>query len=96
MLVQEAEQAASTTGPTQTVDPSQIAPFGAIKRTTDRFKRKTKSYSYARDEEKTMNDPDKHPWVLTDYEEAHTYTGALQGASSSSFALFVFAVGFSL
>ena len=70
-----------------------MAPFGERPKPTSYFKRKTKSYSFGRDEERASNDPDRHPWILSDFEESHTYTGDLQN-QSSTFALFVFSVLF--
>jgi hypothetical protein len=96
----EAREAAaleeSANPPSMAADPSQIAPFGQPKPKTNAFKRKSKSYTKARDEGQRVRDPDRFPWVLTDFDESHAYTGALQGEASSNFALFVFSVGVSV
>lgn len=88
----EQDAAANPNAPQMTADPSQIAPFGQPKPKVNAFKRKSKSYTKARDEGKRVRDPDRFPWVLTDFDESHAYTGALQGEASSNFALFVFSV----
>jgi transcription initiation factor TFIIF subunit alpha len=85
-----AQPTLSNDKPPVVADPTQIAPFGNQKSKVEAFKRKTKSYTFARDEEKFVNDPDKQPWLLNDFEDGHSYTGHLQGSQDSTYCLFVF------
>ncbi|KAJ3023983.1 hypothetical protein HKX48_008597 [Thoreauomyces humboldtii] len=82
-------------------DTTKIAPFGnAIKTRQKRFHKKTKIYTLSRDPslvhgpngpppKKYKRDPDRHPYVLSDFEGTTQYSGQVQGQTDSTYMAFV-------
>ncbi|TPX68573.1 hypothetical protein SpCBS45565_g03063 [Spizellomyces sp. 'palustris'] len=76
------------------MDPTKVAPFGnAVKNRQNLFKKKTKSYIYARDPDddnsprRPRRDPDRFPWILSDFDGSQQYTGNVEGMPESSYLM---------
>ncbi|KAI8816175.1 uncharacterized protein EV422DRAFT_547031 [Fimicolochytrium jonesii] len=83
-------------------DSTTIAPFGnAIKTRTKRFQKKTKIYTLSRDpnedddpdaraeRRRYKRDPDKFPYLFSDFEGSVQYQGDVQGASEAVYMVMI-------
>ncbi|KAJ3139539.1 Steroid 5 alpha-reductase 3 [Geranomyces variabilis] len=83
------------------LDTATVAPYGnAVRNRVKRFQKKTKIYTLSRDpnvddvdegpsQRRYRRDPDKHPYVLSDFEATTQWTGTLHGQSDSYMLLAV-------
>ncbi|KAJ3179359.1 Steroid 5 alpha-reductase 3 [Geranomyces variabilis] len=83
------------------LDTATVAPYGnAVRNRVRRFQKKTKIYTLSRDptvddvdegpsQRRYRRDPDKYPYVLSDFEATTQWTGTLHGQSDSYMLLAV-------
>lgn len=84
------------------LDPSKVAPYGgAMKNRQNLFKKRTKIYTFslAPDADadssaprKPKRDPDRFPYILSDFEGTQQYTGNLEGGQDTTYMMFVMQV----
>ncbi|KAJ3162646.1 hypothetical protein HDU86_003619 [Geranomyces michiganensis] len=82
-----------TAGGKEKMDTATVAPYGnAVRNRVKRFQKKTKIYTLSRDpnvddvdegpsQRRYRRDPDKHPYVLSDFEATTQWTGTMHGQS---------------
>ncbi|KAI9095261.1 hypothetical protein DFS34DRAFT_192420 [Phlyctochytrium arcticum] len=77
------------------MDPTKVAPFGnAVKNRQNLFKKKTRSYVFAREPDaddsaprKPRRDPDRFPWILSDFDSTTQYTGNVEAIAESTYMM---------